>query len=64
MLYCGDDDGAKAVAAQLASDIGFEPMDAGPLSAARLLEPLAMLWIRLAVFGGLGTNFAFKLMRR
>jgi 8-hydroxy-5-deazaflavin:NADPH oxidoreductase len=64
MLYCGDDDGAKVVAAQLASDIGFEPIDAGPLSQARLLEPLAMLWIWLAVFGGLGTDFAFRLMRR
>jgi len=64
MLYCGDDEGAKATAARLAADIGFEPVDAGSLSQARLLEPLAMLWIRLAVFGGLGTNFAFKLMRR
>ena len=64
MFYCGDDDGAKITAAQLAADIGFEPVDAGALSQARLLEPLAMLWIRLAVFGGLGRNFAFKLMRR
>ena len=64
MFYCGDDEGAKSAAAQLAADIGFEPVDAGPLSQARLLEPLAMLWIRLAVFGGLGTDFAFKLMRR
>jgi predicted dinucleotide-binding enzyme len=64
MFYCGDDEGAKTTAAQLAAEIGFEPVDAGPLNQARLLEPLAMLWIRLAVFGGLGRNFAFKLMRR
>jgi predicted dinucleotide-binding enzyme len=64
MFYCGDDDGAKVVAAQLASVLGFEPVDAGPLHQARVLEPLAMLWIRLAVFGGLGRDFAFKLMRR
>ena len=64
MFYCGDDAGAKTTAALLASEIGFDPVDAGPLSQARLLEPLAMLWIRLAVFGGLGPNFAFKLMRR
>jgi 8-hydroxy-5-deazaflavin:NADPH oxidoreductase len=64
MLYCGDDDGAKIVAAKLASAIGFEPIDAGPLSQARLLEPMAMLWIWLAVFGGQGTDFAFRLMRR
>ena len=64
MFYCGDDDGAKTVASRLAADLGFEPVDAGPLKQARLLESLAMLWIWLAVFGGLGTNFAFKLMRR
>jgi 8-hydroxy-5-deazaflavin:NADPH oxidoreductase len=64
MFYCGDDDGAKVVAAKLASDIGFEPIDAGPLRQARVLDPLAMLWIWLAVFGGLGTDFAFRLMRR
>jgi 8-hydroxy-5-deazaflavin:NADPH oxidoreductase len=64
MFYCGDDEGAKVVAAKLASDIGFEPIDAGPLRQARLLEPMAMLWIWLAVFGGLGTDFAFRLMRR
>jgi len=64
MFYCGDDEGAKAVAARLASDIGFEPVDAGPLRNARLLEPLAMLWIWLAVFGGMGREFAFKLIRR
>ena len=64
MFYCGDDPGAKIVAAQLASDLGFEPVDSGPLINARLLESLAMLWIWMAVFGGTGHNFAFKLIRR
>jgi predicted dinucleotide-binding enzyme len=64
MFYCGNDDGAKVVAARLASDIGFDPIDAGPLSQARLLEPMAMLWIWLAVFGGFGPDIAFRLMRR
>src|SRR5262249_11789868 len=64
MPYCGDDPGAKAVAAQLAKELGFEPLDAGPLSNARLLEPLAMLWIYLAMHMGLGTDFGFKLLRR
>jgi predicted dinucleotide-binding enzyme len=64
MLYCGDDGGAKEVAAQLAADLGFEPVDAGPLSAAYLLEHFAMLWIHLAYGAGLGRNIAFKLMRR
>lgn len=64
MFYCGDDPGAKEVAARLAADLGFEPVDAGPLAAARLLEPLALLWISLAYRQGLGREIAFKLLRR
>jgi 8-hydroxy-5-deazaflavin:NADPH oxidoreductase len=64
MLYCGDDEGAKEVAAKLAADLGFEPVDAGPLSAAYLLEHAAMLWIHLAYGKGMGRNIAFRLMRR
>ena len=56
MLYCGDDEGAKEVAARLAADLGFEPVDAGPLSAAYLLEHFAMLWIHLAYGAGMGTE--------
>jgi predicted dinucleotide-binding enzyme len=64
MFYCGDDADAKAAAAQLATDLGFEAMDAGGLTVARLLEPYAMLWIHLAIHQGWGVNFAFKVMRR
>ena len=45
-------------------DLGFEPVDAGPLRHARLLEPLAMLWISLAYVQGLGPGITFKLLRR
>jgi 8-hydroxy-5-deazaflavin:NADPH oxidoreductase len=64
MLYCGNDAEAKAVAGKLAADLGFDPVDAGPITMARLLEPLAMLWILLAVKQGLGRNIAFRIMRR
>jgi predicted dinucleotide-binding enzyme len=64
MLYCGDDSSAKQTAAELAGDLGFDPVDAGPLTQARLLEPLALLWITLALKQGLGLNIAFKLMHR
>ena len=64
MLYCGDDASAKSAAAQLATDLGFDAHDAGPLREARLLEPLALAWIHLAVFQRMGTGFAFRLMRR
>jgi len=64
LFYCGDDADAKLAVHQLASDLGFEPVDAGPLANARYLEPLAMLYIHLAVRGGFGSNTAFKIMKR
>ncbi|HVY63027.1 MAG TPA: NAD(P)-binding domain-containing protein, partial [Planctomycetota bacterium] len=32
MLYCGNDKDAKAVAARLATDLGFDAVDAGPIA--------------------------------
>jgi predicted dinucleotide-binding enzyme len=64
MFLCGDDAEAKAVVTQLGEDLAFEMIDAGPLAIARLLEPLAMLWIHLAVFQDLGPDIAFTLQRR
>ncbi len=64
LLYCGDDAAAKGVARTLAADLGFDPIDAGPLTQARVLEPFAMLWISLAVMYGYGRDIAFKFLRR
>ena len=63
MFYCGNEAGSKAIAAQLAADLGFDPVDAGPLDRARLLEPMALLWIRMAIERG-SRDIAFKLMKR
>ncbi len=62
-FFCGDDGEAKAVVAQLSRDMGFDPVDTGPLENARLLEPLGLLWIRLAGLGH-GRETAFKLLKR
>lgn len=64
MPVAGDDGDAKSVAIGLADDIGFAGVNAGPLPAARDLEHLAMLWIRLAYPLGNGPNIAFALLRR
>jgi NADPH-dependent F420 reductase len=64
MLLCGDDAEANKVVADLARQLGFEPIDVGPLRSARYLEAVAMLWIEMAVFRGFGTNFGFRLVRR
>ena len=64
MFYCGDDSAAKETVAHLAADLGFIPINAGPLSNARLLEPHALLWVWLALQGGLGRDFAFQIVKR
>jgi predicted dinucleotide-binding enzyme len=63
LVYCGDDDGAKGVAATLISDVGFEPADAGPLRSARYLEPFALLVARLAYEGEGGPEIAYRFER-
>ena len=60
-FYCGDDAGAKAIARGLIEDVGFEAVDAGPLTSARYLEPITMLWITMS--RTLGRQFAFKVLR-
>jgi predicted dinucleotide-binding enzyme len=63
MFVCGDDDAAKAVTGELVAELGFEAVDAGDLTLARLLEPYALIWIHLALRRGFGTNFGFGLLR-
>ncbi|HJX61763.1 MAG TPA: NADPH-dependent F420 reductase [Dehalococcoidia bacterium] len=64
LFLCGDDAGAKRTVAQLGQELGFEPVDAGPLRAARYLEYLAMLWVHMAYKQNWGPNFIFKTVRR
>jgi hypothetical protein len=48
LVHCGDDQSAKDVAATLIRDVGFDPVDAGPLRIARYMEPFSLLVGRLA----------------
>lgn len=64
MYYCGNDAEAKTFVQQLLLELGFEPIDAGALLHARLLEPLALLWITSAYKFGLGREHALGLLRR
>ncbi len=52
VLYATDDEEAASTVAELASSIGFRPVKVGPLSAARELEALAWLNIRLQMLSG------------
>jgi 8-hydroxy-5-deazaflavin:NADPH oxidoreductase len=60
MVYCGDDESAKSVAAELIRDAGFDPVDAGPLRTARYTEPFALLVGRLAYEGDRGPQLAYQ----
>ena len=64
MFYCGDDADAKAVVKQLTEELGFDAVDCGPLRMSRHLEPLAMLYVHLAIFEGWGGDCAFKMLKR
>jgi len=61
MFAAGDDPAAKDIALRLATEAGFEVVDGGPLSNARHLESLAMIWIWSAIKGPLGRTFGFAL---
>jgi NADPH-dependent F420 reductase len=60
-FLAGDDADAKAKVTEIASRAGFRPVDSGPLRNAAVLENVAMLWIHLAMVGGLGRNVVFDL---
>jgi 8-hydroxy-5-deazaflavin:NADPH oxidoreductase len=64
MFLAGDDAAAKDAAIELVRELGFEALDAGPLRAARLLEPFAMVWINQAIMRGEGRDWAFGVVRR
>ncbi len=63
MPVAGDDEAACAVAVGLADGLGFEATRIGGLAKARLTEPLAMLWIGLAM-SSKDRRVAFGLLRR
>ena len=64
MFYCGDDAAAKSTVCDLIVELGFDPVDAGPLARARALEAMALLWVTLAMTTDLGRGIAFRLARR
>jgi predicted dinucleotide-binding enzyme len=63
LVYCGDDAGAKDVAATLIRDVGFNPIDAGPIRMARYTEPFALLVAQLAYEGEGSPELAYRFER-
>src|SRR5437879_9662908 len=63
LVYCGDDPKSKKTAAELIRDVGFDPVDAGPLRIARYTEPFALLIAQLAYEGDDGPELAYRFER-
>jgi predicted dinucleotide-binding enzyme len=64
MPIAADDAPARDIALALAKDLGFDAVAVGALSRARQLEPMAGLWIKLAMQLGHGRGVAFGMLRR
>lgn len=62
-FVAGDDADAKRRVLDLVESMGFSPLDAGPLAAARQLEGMAWLNIGMNAANGWGWTSAWKLER-
>jgi predicted dinucleotide-binding enzyme len=63
VFICGDDPAAKQIVERLVRDLGAHPIDAGPLEAARLVEPAMMLTVSIA-YAGVPRDVGLRLLER
>jgi predicted dinucleotide-binding enzyme len=63
MFICGDDAGAKATVTEILTAFGWETADMGVAAAARVIEPLCILWCIPGMLHNQWTH-AFKLLKR
>ena len=63
VFVAGDDETAPGTITALAAEVGFDPIEVGPLSYARFMEGMAHLNIQLALGMGAGTGGAFVYSR-
>src|SRR5207302_1590409 len=61
-FIASDDAQAKATLLQLAQEIGFDAVDAGPLKNARWIESMAYLIISMAYMQKMGPQLGFRLI--
>jgi 8-hydroxy-5-deazaflavin:NADPH oxidoreductase len=61
MFVAGDDPEAKQVALTLATEIGFQAEDAGPLAYAKVLEGMVRVWLAIAQRRGRTVGYALSL---
>ena len=62
LFAAGDDGVAKNLVLSAGRDIGFDPVDAGPLKNARWVETLGYFNIQLGLTLKMGTDIGFRLV--
>jgi predicted dinucleotide-binding enzyme len=62
MFICGDDAKARQTVGDICRKFGWVVTDIGALAGARLLEPLALLYVTIAIQSG-SWSLAWKLLR-
>jgi predicted dinucleotide-binding enzyme len=63
VFLCGDEASSKRVVERLVRDLGAQPVDAGPLTSARLVEPAMMLLVTIA-YAGIPRDVGLRLLER
>jgi predicted dinucleotide-binding enzyme len=63
VFICGDDTAAKLIVGELVRELGAQPLDAGALTAARLVEPAMMLAVSIA-YAGVPRDVGLRLLER
>lgn len=63
MFLCGQDEGAKTAVAKVVKEFGWNPNDVGGIEGSRLLEPMCVLWVTVALRRGNWQN-VWKLLQK
>lgn len=64
MLIAGDDAAAKEAVGKLCTDLGWKPVDVGPLANSLHLEHMTLLWIKMGRVQGKGSGFVWAMLER
>jgi len=64
MFFCGDHAAAKAMAADLIGQLGWEPLDVGGLEQALHLEHMTLLWVRMVRMGRRSPHMVWAALTR
>ncbi|PSR19120.1 hypothetical protein C8255_03845 [filamentous cyanobacterium CCP3] len=64
MLIAGNDAEARRVVATLCRELGWEPVDTGPIAMSLHLEHMTLLWIKMARVQGVGAGLVWARLQR